>query len=87
MHDTSDTRVGPAGDYRAGATLAGTGALLLGSTLTGLWTGSVAVPAALAVALLVFGGYLVTLRAGIARLRGRSGRRGWRATTTGSPTP
>ena len=44
------------------------GLLILGSLLTDFWTGSVAVPAALAIALLVFGGYLVTLRAGLARI-------------------
>ena len=68
MQDRSDGRALTAGDYRTGATLAGAGVVLLGLTLTGVWTGPVAVPAALAVALLVFGGYLVTLRAGVARL-------------------
>ncbi|HYH45595.1 MAG TPA: ATP-binding protein [Thermoanaerobaculia bacterium] len=55
----------PGGDVRTGAGLAGAGALLLGSTLTGLWPGSTVVPGALAVSLLVFGGYLLSLGAGL----------------------
>ena len=70
MHDSGEARVLAVGDYRAGVTLAAAGALLLGTITTGVWTGWAAVPAALAVALLVFGSYLVTLRAGVARLRG-----------------
>ena len=50
------------GDARSGALLLLAGAGLLTSTLTGIWSGSVAVPTALAVALLVFGLYLAGLR-------------------------
>ena len=46
------------GDVRAGGWLAGLGGLLLASTLTKAWGGSSSVPTALAVALLVFGGFL-----------------------------
>jgi two-component system cell cycle sensor histidine kinase/response regulator CckA len=62
------------GDFRAGAGLAAAGGVLLGATLSPLWPGSVAVPAALAVALLVVGGYLFSLRAGVLRaIRRRRG--------------
>ena len=53
------------GDFRTGAGLAAAGALLLASTLTELWSGSAVIPGALAVSLLVFGGYLLSLRAGL----------------------
>jgi two-component system cell cycle sensor histidine kinase/response regulator CckA len=53
------------GDLRAGAALALAGALLLASTLASLWSGAAVVPAALAVALLVFGGFLMLLRTGL----------------------
>ena len=50
------------GELRTGALLAAAGALLLASTLTQLWTGPTVVAGALAVALLVVGGYLLVLR-------------------------
>ncbi len=50
------------GDIRAGAALAGAGAVLLALTLTRLWTGPAVIPAALAVALIVVGAYLLALR-------------------------
>jgi two-component system cell cycle sensor histidine kinase/response regulator CckA len=52
------------GDIRTGAGLAVLGALLLGSTATPLWAGPVVVPGAIAVALMVFGSYRLSLRAG-----------------------
>jgi two-component system cell cycle sensor histidine kinase/response regulator CckA len=55
----------PLGDLRAGAALAVAGALLLASTLASLWSGAAVVPAALAVALLLFGSFLMLLRAGL----------------------
>jgi hypothetical protein len=68
LRDSGSARALALGDYRAGIGLAGAGTLLLVSIFAGVWSGSVAVPAALAVALLVFGGYLVTLRASVAGL-------------------
>ena len=56
------------GDFRTGAGLALAGAGLLASTATPLWTGPAVVPGALAVALMVFGAYLASLRAGWLRL-------------------
>jgi two-component system cell cycle sensor histidine kinase/response regulator CckA len=50
------------GDARTGAGIAAGGALLLVSTLSGLWSTPLVVPGALAIALLVFGGYLLSLR-------------------------
>ncbi len=50
------------GDARSGALLLLAGAALLGSTLTGVWSGPVVVPTALAIALLVFGLWLAGLR-------------------------
>jgi two-component system, cell cycle sensor histidine kinase and response regulator CckA len=51
-------------EYRSGLLVALTGFLLLVSTLTTLWSGSVAAPAAIAVALMVFGIYLLIVRFG-----------------------
>ncbi|WP_297974323.1 hypothetical protein, partial [uncultured Amaricoccus sp.] len=53
---------------RTGAGLAAAGALLLASTATELWSGSAIIPAALAASLLVCGGYLLSLRAGLLAL-------------------
>jgi two-component system cell cycle sensor histidine kinase/response regulator CckA len=53
------------GDFRTGAGLAAAGGLLLASTVTELWSGPAVVPGALAISLIVFGGYLVSLRAGL----------------------
>ncbi len=53
------------GDIRTGALLAAAGALLLASTLTRLWAAPPVVPGALAIALLVFGAYLLSIRAGL----------------------
>ena len=64
------------GDFRTGAGLAAAGVLLLASTLTALWPGAAVVPGALAVSLLVFGGYLLSLRAGLPALVGGGRRRG-----------
>ncbi len=72
MRDEIDSETGQG--LARGATLLGlSGAILLGSTLTSVWTGSVVVPTALAVALLVFGGFLVTVRIGAPRANGPSG--------------
>jgi hypothetical protein len=65
-----------AGDVRAGTTLALAGGLLLASAVAGLWTGSLVVPTALAVALLVVGGFLLLLRAGFFAGRGETRRTG-----------
>ena len=58
------------GDFRTGAGLAAGGMLLLASTLTEIWPGAAVVPGALAVSLLVSGGYLLSLRAGLPALVG-----------------
>ena len=72
MRDEIDTEVGPG--LARGATVLGlSGAVLLGSTLTSFWTGSVVAPTALAVALLVFGGFLLTVRIGTPRAARPSG--------------
>ncbi len=63
VRDEIDPEGGP-GLARGAAVLGLSGALLLGSTVTSFWTGSVVAPTALAVALLVFGGFLVTVRIG-----------------------
>ena len=75
MQDRTDIRAtATGGDVRAGAALALGGTLLLGATLTRAWAGPVAIPAALAVALLVFGLYLLALRGGaVALAAGRHG--------------
>jgi two-component system cell cycle sensor histidine kinase/response regulator CckA len=52
------------GELRTGALLAAAGALVLASILGQLWTGPTVVAGALAVALLVVGGYLLVLRSG-----------------------
>jgi hypothetical protein len=62
------------GDIRIAAALALAGGLLLVSTMTGLWAGPAVVPVSLAVAMLVFGGFLLLSRLGIGA-RGRAGRR------------
>ncbi|MEM8570665.1 MAG: ATP-binding protein [Pseudomonadota bacterium] len=65
MHDSHQFQDGVAGsEYRSGIFVALAGVLLLTSTLTTLWSGSVVVPTAIAVALLVFGSYLVVVRFG-----------------------
>ena len=62
VQDRADSRIIPAsGDFRAGAALAVVGALLLAATLT-RGPGGAAAPSAVAVALLVFGLYLLALR-------------------------
>ncbi len=59
------------GDLRAGAGIAAGGTLLLASVLADLWSAPAVVPGALAVSLLVFGSYLVSLRSGLfARVAG-----------------
>ena len=50
---------------RSGLILMLAGLCLFASTLTTLWSGSIVVPIAIAVALVVFGTYLLTLRAGL----------------------
>ncbi len=53
------------GDFRTGAGLAVAGAVLLATTLANLWAAPAFIPGALSAALLVFGGYLLSLRAGL----------------------
>ena len=66
MQDKAEAQAAIAGgDFRTGAGIAAAGALLLASTLTELWTGPAVIPGALAVSLLVFGGYLLSLQAGL----------------------
>ena len=73
MRNRSEAQAAPSGnDILAGAGLATVGAALLASTLTRLWTAPAIVPAALAVALIVFGSYLLSLRAGLGA-RSRAG--------------
>jgi two-component system cell cycle sensor histidine kinase/response regulator CckA len=65
VQDKGQAQAEAVGDYRIAATLALGGAALFGSTLAGLWTGSAAVPTAFAVALMVFGGFLLAARSGL----------------------
>ena len=66
MQDKGEARAAvQGGDIRTGALLAAAGALLLASTLTRLWAAPPVVPGALAIALLVFGAYLLSIRAGL----------------------
>lgn len=69
-HISGPARTAVQGSARGAALLSLTGALLLGVTLSGIWTGSPVVPTALAVALLVFGGFLLILRLGPLLTRG-----------------
>ena len=77
MRDRAEIRAiaGTSGDLQAGAALAVAGSLLLVATLAGGWSGPAAAPSALAVALLVFGLYLLALR-GAAATRTIAGRHG-----------
>jgi hypothetical protein len=73
----SQRHTGPAtgsGDIRIAAAVALAGGLLLVSTMTDLWAGPAVVPVSLAVAMLVFGGFLLLSHWGIGA-RGRAGRR------------
>ena len=66
MQEKGELRAAPArGDFRTGAGLAAAGILLLAATQTPIWADTPIVPGALATALMVFGGYLLSIRAGL----------------------
>jgi two-component system, cell cycle sensor histidine kinase and response regulator CckA len=67
VQDRAESRIiAASGDLRVGAILAAVGALLLGAALTAGSDSPAAAPSAVAVALVVFGLYLVALRGGAA---------------------
>ncbi len=62
MQEKGETQsIAASGDVRAGTSLAIAGIVLLASTQTPLWSGPAIIPGALAIALLVFGAYLLSL--------------------------
>ena len=73
----------PMGDLRTGAVIAAAGALLLAATLTRAWPAPATIPTAIAVALIVFGAFLLALPVA-ARL---SGSRARLAPFDGHPAP
>ncbi|WP_424933229.1 ATP-binding protein [Amaricoccus macauensis] len=76
MHDTHQYQNTSAStESRSGVFVALSGILLLVATLTTLWSGTIVVPAAIAVALVVFGTYMLCLRLGLT-LGARSSRHG-----------
>jgi two-component system, cell cycle sensor histidine kinase and response regulator CckA len=66
VQDSGHTQgTGAAIDYRSGIIVTLAGLLLFASTLTTFWSGSTVVPAAISVALVTFGAYLLLLRMGL----------------------